>query len=162
MRDDIHKQAEQLLLKAAVEQLTPAEASWLGRHLEDCAPCTHVSVRLEEVVRSLRTASVATDPSLVEKTRRRVHERASRMAPRRASAGLLWISCALTWLWMALSAPYIWRGCAWVGRRIGAPDWAWEMSFGLWWLLPALAVVAAVALHTASRAASEEDYAGSF
>ncbi len=162
MRDDIHKQAERLLLKAAVEELTAAEASWLGGHLSECANCAQVSGRLEEVVRSVRSRSVAADPSLIESTRQKVRERACRLAPRRASAGMLWISCALTWIWMALSAPYIWRGCAWVGRRLGAPDWAWAMSFGLWWLLPALAAAAALALHTSSRAESDEGYAQSF
>ncbi len=162
MREDIHKQAEHLLLKAAVEQLPPAEASWLGEHLAECTSCTQVAGRLEEVVRSLRTVSTAGNPSLVDITRRRVRERARQIAPRRASASLIWFSCAMTWVWMGLSAPYVWRGCAWAGRLVGAPDWAWQMSFGLWWLLPALAVAATLTLHNSARAASEEGYAESY
>jgi len=161
MREDIHKQAEHLILKAAVERLTPSEKSWLGGHLGECRLCTQVASRLEEVVRSVRSVSVVADPSLIEITRRRVRERGRALAPRRSSAGLLWISIGLTWLWMALSAPYIWRGCAWVGRHLGVPDWAWGMGFGLWWLLPALAVCGALALLAPAGAGSNGGYAES-
>ena len=159
MSEETHRQAEHLLLKAAVERLTPAEASWLGGHVAECAACAQVAGRLEEVVRSLRSVPAAFDPALVAVTRRRVRERARQLAPRRASSGLIWASCALTWVWVALSAPYIWKGCAWVGKHLGIPNWAWQMSFGLWWLLPALAVAAALMAHTASPAASQEGYA---
>ncbi len=162
MSEETHRQAEHLLLKAAVEQLTPAEESWLGRHVAECADCARVAGRLDEVVRSLRSAPAAFDPALVEVTRRRVRERARQLAPRRASLGLIWASCALTWVWVALSAPYIWKGCAWVGRVLGVPNWAWQMSFGLWWMLPALAVAAALIVHSAGRATPEDGYAESY
>ncbi len=161
MREDIHVQAERLLLKSAVEQLTPSEKSWLEGHLTDCNPCTQVAGRLEEVVRSVRSVSISADPTLVEVTRRRVRERARQIAPASSSAGMLWAAFALTWIWMLMSAPYIWRGCAWIGRHIGVPSWTWVMSFGLWWLLPALAAGAALMLQTAARRGSEEGYADS-
>ncbi len=161
MRKDIHQEAEQLLMKAAVEQLAPGEAEWLNGHLAYCNACAGEAARLEGLVRSLRLTPVAVDPALVEVTRRRVHERAARLAPRLLAPGLAWTGCILTWLWVGLSAPFVWRGFAWAGRSVGAPDWAWEMGFGLWWLIPALAAAAAVSLHVSARSASDEEYAES-
>ncbi len=158
MREDIHQHAEHLLLKAAVEQLSPAEESRLSRHLGDCTACTQIAARLEEVVRSLRTMSVDVDASLVERTRRRVRARARDLMPRSRSTALLWAACAATWAWMAVSAPYVWRGFAWTGTHIGVSNWVWEMGFGLWWLFPALAVGTALVLHRSVGAAQGDGY----
>ncbi len=162
MKEDVHQQAEHLLLKAAVEQLTPSEASWLGLHLEDCSRCSQVAGRLEEVVRSLRSVSVAADPSLVEIARRRVRRRAGELAPGKRSSGLVWVACVLTWGWVMLSAPYIWRGFAWLGEYVGIPDWAWKMGFGLWWLLPAVAAGAALAMFASAGAMRGGEYGESY
>ncbi len=161
MRQDIHKEAAHLLMKAAIEPLSAAEAEWLTQHVSSCRTCAVEARRLEEVIRSLRLASVAANPALVEATRRRIRERARSLAPTRLAPGLAWLGCLLTWLWVGLSAPFIWRGFAWAGRAIGAPDWAWEMGFGLWWLVPALAAAAAVGIHISTRDATDEGYAES-
>ncbi len=147
MSQDIHEHAERLLLKSSVEGLAPAEETWLGLHLRDCTACVAVAGRLEEVVHSLRSATVDVEPSLVERTRRKVRLRAGELGSGNPAKTLIWIACAVTWAWMAVSAPYVWRGFAWVGSRTGFPDWTWQMGFGLWWLLPALAVGAALMAH---------------
>jgi anti-sigma factor RsiW len=154
MREDIHRHAEDLILRSAVEPLAPAESSWLQQHLAECPSCAREAGELESIVDFVRSVSVAINPLLVERTRLRVRLRARTLAQRKPSPGLLWASCAATWAWMALSAPHIWRGFAWVGGRLGVPNWAWEMGFGLWWLLPALAVGAALILYRSAGTAA--------
>jgi anti-sigma factor RsiW len=150
MRKDPHRYAEQLILKSAVEPLAPADSAWLRQHLADCADCVHRVEETERVIDSLRTFSVAVDPLLVERTRAKVRLRAGVLAQRKSKSGLLWASCAATWAWMALSAPHVWRAFAWLGGRAGVPAWAWEMGFGLWWFLPALALGASLVYYRSS------------
>ena len=146
MKKDIHLHVADLILRSAVEPLAPAESSLLRKHLAECSSCAHVAGDLERVVDSVRAVSVTINPLLVERTRLRVRLRARTLAQRKPSTSLLWASWAATWAWMALSAPHIWRGFAWAGGRLGVPNWAWEMGFGLWWFLPALAARAAQTL----------------
>lgn len=156
MSREIHDQAERLLLKLSVEGLSPEEGSWLDGHLAGCPSCAEVAGRLEEVIGSLRTMTVAMSAALVEDTRAQVRLRAADPAPAGSvSRVLLWSAFASTWSWMLLSAPYIWRGCAWLGRRAGFADWIWEMGFGLWWLLPALSIGIALVVYKSIRDAYE-------
>ena len=53
---------------------------------------------------------------------------------------MLWVSCALSWVLGALSAPFVWRAFAWLGKRFELPAIAWQLGFALWWALPAAAV----------------------
>jgi hypothetical protein len=155
MREEDHRHAEHLILKSAVEPLVPEDGAWLGRHLAECPSCVREAENVEKILDSVRSVSVTVDPLLVERTRARVRLRAGVLGQRKPSTGLLWASCAATWAWMALSAPHVWHGLAWVGGRLGVPAWAWEMGFGLWWFLPALAVGASLVFYKSAGVASD-------
>jgi hypothetical protein len=155
MKEEPHRHAEHLILSSAVEPLSAADSTWLRQHLSGCPICARDAEDMETVLNTVRSVSVTIGPLLVERTRARVRLRAGAPAQRRPSTVLLWASCAATWAWMALSAPHIWRGFAWVGGRLGVPAWAWEMGFGLWWFLPALALGASLVFYRSAGTAAD-------
>ncbi len=146
MTENEHEYAERLIAGAQVEGISASDREWLDQHLENCVPCALLASATERAVRSLRTVSVRIDPGLVNATRQRVHRRARELGERRSRKALLWGSCAISWAFGVASAPYVWRGFAWLGEHAGVPKLMWQTGFVLWWVLPALAVVAAVTL----------------
>jgi hypothetical protein len=146
MNESIHERAGRLIAESWVEGISPADHEWLNGHLDECAPCAALAEATDRAVRSLRSVSVRVDPGLVNRTRLSVFLRACELRQRRVQMLPLWISCALSWVLGAVSAPYVWRGFEWVGRRVGVPDLMWQTAFVLWWTLPALAAVAIVTI----------------
>lgn len=145
MSEAVHQRAERLLAASKVEGISPAEREWLDGHLESCTPCGERAVALERAVASLRSVSIALDPALVKATQFRVRLRAHELREQESRMRGLWISCALSWVLGALSAPLLWWGFQWVGRHIALPDLAWQTAFVLWWVMPAAAAVAVLA-----------------
>lgn len=160
MRKGIHTPARNLLMKSAVEGLTQAEAASLARHLGDCVECAEDARRLDEAVAALRTSAVSVDPALVERARRNLRLRAVDARRGKSSSRLLWAACTATWIWIICSAPFVWQAFAWAGRQIGSAPWVWAMGFGLWYLLPALVVGAALVAAGASDTIPENGYVG--
>jgi hypothetical protein len=157
MSEDVHQRAEHLLAASKVEGISPAEREWLEAHLESCAPCGERAVALERAVASLRSVSIALDPALVRATQFRVRLRAQELREQESRMRGLWVSCALSWVLGALSAPLLWWGFQWVGRHIALPDLAWQTAFVLWWVMPAAAAVAVLA-GLRARASSENGF----
>lgn len=159
MSEDVHQRAERLIVGNWVEGLSPTEQQWLDLHLETCARCAKLADFTEQALRRLRSVSVRVNPALIPATRRRIHARALELHERRAQMIMLWISCALSWVLGALSAPFVWRGFAWLGEHYKMPAIAWQFGFVLWWALPA-AVVTVVLVMRRTQAESREDLAG--
>jgi anti-sigma factor RsiW len=143
MSDDVHQRAERLIVASRVEELSASEREWLNLHLESCARCARCADSTEQALRSLRAVSVRVSPDLIRATRLRVYARALERRERRTQLTMLWISCALSWVLGAFSAPFVWRAFAWLGEHHKMPVIAWQLGFALWWTLPA-AVVAVV------------------
>jgi len=160
MSEDVHQQAERLIAVARVEGISSAEREWLEGHLESCARCDEHATALERAVGALRTVSIPLDPALVRATQFRVRLRAQELREEKSRMRGLWISCALSWVLGALSAPLLWWGFQWVGRHMVLPDLAWQTAFVLWWVMPA-AAVAAVLAGLRERASSENRFLGS-
>ena len=154
MSEDVHQRAEHLLAASKVEGISPAEQEWLETHLESCVPCNEYTAALERAVASLRSVRIPLDPALVRATQFRVRLRAHELREQESRMQGLWISCALSWVLGALSAPLLWWGFQWVGRHIALPDLAWQTAFVLWWVMPA-AAAAAVLAGLRARAAKE-------
>lgn len=154
MSGDVHQQAERLLAVAKVQGISATEREWLDAHLEGCARCGEHAAALEHVVASLRLVSIPLDPALVRATQFRVRLRAQELREQKSRMRGLWISCALSWILGALSAPLLWWGFQWVGRHMVLPDLAWQTAFVLWWVMPA-AAAAAVLAGLRARALSE-------
>lgn len=142
MNKNMHERAERLIVAARVEGIDASDRGWLDRHLAECPQCAAVHEATESAIQSLRSVSLEVDPALIRATRLAVHRRARELRERPIRMLPLWIFCTLSWVLGAVSAPYLWRGFEWIGRRVGVPDLMWQTAFLLWWALPAVAVAA--------------------
>lgn len=154
MSEDVHRRAEHLIAASRVEGISAADQDWLAAHLEGCARCSERAAALEHVVVTLRSVSLPPDPAVVEATRRRVQARAHELRENDARMRALWMSCALSWMLGAVSAPLLWRGLEWIGQRLALPEPVQLVAFVFWWIVPAV-VVAAVLTWRRSRALAE-------
>lgn len=150
MSKERHERAEQLIAQERIEGISAADQQWLRQHLAECAPCATHSAATEQAIRSLRGISVAIPPALASRTQFHVRLRAQqlRTEPRWRT---VWIASGISWAFGAATAPYVWRGLEWVGHRIGVPNIIWELGFGLWWALPAVAVAVILLMENAGR-----------
>jgi len=158
MSEDIHARAARLMDAELVEGIPATERAWLDEHLERCAGCRAHAERTERTVQSLRSLVVQINPALVSATQVRLRLRARELHEHQARMRALWVSCALSWVMGAVSAPLLWRGLAWLGQRFALPQPARLAVFLLAWTVPAV-VVGAVLAWQRWRAASENGYA---
>jgi hypothetical protein len=147
MSEDYHQRAEGLIVASRLEGLSPSDREWLNLHLESCVRCAKRADSTEKALRSLRSVSVRVGPDLIRATRLRVQARALELRERRSQMTMLWVSCALSWVLGALSAPFVWRAFAWVGEHYKMPAIAWQLGFALWWVLPAGAVAVVLVMR---------------
>ena len=156
MSEDVHQRAERLIVASRVEGLSPSDQEWLKLHLESCAQCAKRADSTEQALRSLRSVSVRVGPGLIRATRLRVHARALELRERRTQMTMLWISCGLSWVLGAVSAPFVWHAFAWLGEHYKMPTIAWQLGFALWWALPAGAVAVVLVMRRAQAAGRDE------
>jgi uncharacterized membrane protein YqjE len=110
----------------------------------------------ERALQLLRSSTVSLDPALVSMTQARVRLRARELREKQVRLHALWISCALSWLMGALTAPLLWEALAWLGRRFDLSQAIAITLFGICWILPAT-VVAAVLAWWRSRTVAESN-----
>ncbi len=157
MTEDMHEKAMALVIASRVEGVSPAEREGLEAHLRDCPRCAQRAAGFESLLASLRSIPVTVDPAVVTATHLRIWERARELQEERSRMRALWVSCALSWILGAASAPLLWRGFAWAGRHLALPDVVWQGAFVLWWLVPA-AVVGGVLAWRYGRVEREEGF----
>lgn len=156
--DVLHTHARQLIVQERVEDLSTEDREWLSRHLEACAECAGYRASADRALRSFRSVSVQLNPSLASQTQLLVRLRALEMSEQKPRRWALWVSCALSWILGAASAPFVWRGFEWIGHRASLPNLVWEMGFVLWWAVPALAAAGVMLALSPSRVASERPH----
>jgi hypothetical protein len=147
MSGDDHERAERVILENWVEGLSPTDHQWLNRHMETCARCAKLADSAGQALHSLRSVSVRVDPVLIRATRLRMHARALELHERRTQMTMLWISCTLSWVLGAVSAPFVWRAFGWLGEHYRIPAFAWQLGFTLWWALPAATVTVVILMR---------------
>jgi anti-sigma factor RsiW len=147
MNRKLHDRAEDLLLAALAGEIAQTDREWLYQHLDDCPTCTARSRAYQAVLQGLKSYQVQVKPELVLSTQRAVHNRARELGSTRSRNVVLWGAVAVSWVWILWSAPWLWRILDWLGNHLGLPGWAWQMAFGIWWLLPALATAAVLGIH---------------
>jgi predicted anti-sigma-YlaC factor YlaD len=157
MKGEPHERAQKLLVAARAEGLSAADQAWLEPHLETCAGCAAYAKSLAQTVAAFRSFHVQVDPAVMDETRRRLRLRAQELYEHETRMWALWLACALSWVLGALSAPLLWWGFEWIGKRIDAPNAVWISAFVLWWLTPA-AVVGAVLACQRSRGLKENGH----
>jgi hypothetical protein len=138
MTRDPHQQAR-ALIACGSQGLTDAQQTWLGTHLDGCAFCRDYSQAAERIVRSLRSVPVAADLALVRTTQMRVRLHAHHLRQRQERLWLVWMSCILVGLSAAISTPFLWRTCQWLGEWARVSNPVWQVGFIVFWISPALA-----------------------
>ena len=146
----------QLIAKARVEGLSASERDQLAAHLQDCEFCSEHARQTDRALRALRTAAIPLPAGLAGRTQFRVRLRAMELHEREPRRRALWLACILSWTFGITSAPYVWRLFAWLGQIIGAPKLVWEISFGLWWTIPAVFVAIVLFMEKARRGEEPE------
>ena len=145
MNQEIHERACRLIDAWQVEGISDCEREWLEAHLAECPACQSRSSANERALRVLRSNSLIVDPALVSTTQARVRWRARELREKQEHLRALWISCGLSWLLGALTAPLLWEAIAWLGRRLELSQAIWVAAFAMCWLAPATLVGAIVA-----------------
>jgi hypothetical protein len=153
---DAHARAEALIAKECIEGISASEHEWLTRHLRECGRCTASADAAAQALRSLRALSVSIPGDLARRTQFRVRLRAQEMLGQGPRWRLVWIASGASWILGAATAPYVWRGLAWIGTRAGVPKLVWQLGFGVWWALPALVAGAILLIDNAARAADRD------
>ena len=156
MSENLHTRAMQLVAKGRVEGLAGSERDWLAGHLQDCEFCNEHARETDRALRLLRTAAIPVPADLASRTQFRVRLRAMEMREREPQRRMLWLACAVSWIFGIASAPYVWRIFEWFGQLTGAPKLVVEIGFGLWWTIPALFAVIVLLLEGARRADESE------
>jgi hypothetical protein len=154
MNQETHARAEKLIAQEHVEDISRAEREWLTAHLQDCAFCTELARQTEQALRSMRTTAIPLPSGLASRTQFRVRLRAQELREREPRHRLMWITCGVSWALGAATAPYVWRIFEWVGQQTGAPKILLQLSFGLWWAVPALIAGAVMLIENARQASA--------
>jgi Putative zinc-finger len=145
MTEDVHARAKLLIDQERIEGVLPdADRAWLAEHLRTCDACEGAAGETERALASLRSVRVELPRGLASRTQMRVRLRADELHERSAGHKLIWAVSGVSWALGVASAPWVWRGFAWVGEHAGMPKPVWEIGFLLWWAVPALLAAGAV------------------
>ncbi len=137
-RDDDHQQARELIAIGS-QGLADVQQTWLHTHFDGCASCRDYAQAADQLVRSLKSVSVAADLALVRKTRMRVRLHAQQLRQSQERQWLVWMSCILVGLSAAITTPLLWRGFEWLGAWALVSTPVWQVGFMVFWISPALA-----------------------
>jgi predicted anti-sigma-YlaC factor YlaD len=138
VKRDPHQEAREWIAFGS-QGLPDSDHVRLSTHLDGCASCRDYAQAAEQLVRSLRSVSVAADRVLVQKTQLRVRLRAQQLRQGQERQWLVWMACILVGLSAAITTPLLWRGFEWLGAwaRVSSP--VWQVGFMVFWISPALA-----------------------
>jgi hypothetical protein len=156
MSENVHERALQLIARARVEGLPETDVAWLREHVESCDSCAELARQTDRALRLLRTAAIPLPEGLAGRTQFRVRLRAQELREREPHHQLMWITCGGSWALGVATAPYVWRIFEWVGQHTGAPKILLQLSFGLWWAIPALIAGAVMLMENARQASATE------
>jgi hypothetical protein len=137
----VHERARKLIDQHHVEGLDGKDRGWLGAHLQECSACAGVAESTEKALRVMRSVPIPFPSGLASRTQFRVHLRAQQLEAREPRNIAVWAIAGISWAVGIATAPYVWQLFAWAGERLHVPRLAWELGFGLWWLIPALVAV---------------------
>ncbi len=145
MTDNLHTRARQLMDEERVEgTLSSENRAWLAAHLRDCDECRAAAAAATAALATLRDTGVELPRGLASRTQMRLRLRAGELRDDRPGTNVAWVVAAISWAAGAATAPWVWRGFAWLGEHAGAPKPIWEIGFVLWWIVPALFATGAV------------------
>jgi hypothetical protein len=148
--NDVHERAQMLIDQHHVEGLDAKQREWLDGHLQECGECAAIAQSTENGLRALRTEAIPFPSGLASRTQFRVHLRAQELEERAPRSLAIWAIAGVSWALGIATSPYVWQLFSWMGARLHVPKLAWELGFGLWWLIPAL-IAGGILLADGSR-----------
>ncbi|HEV3276691.1 MAG TPA: hypothetical protein VG860_07720 [Terriglobia bacterium] len=157
MKADLHERARRLIDRERVEGLDVPDQGWLADHLAACEACAGRAATTDATLRSLRAAPVNLPRGLAASTQFSVQRRAEELRAQHTRNVALAIGCTLSWVVGVVSAPLVWRICAWVGATLDLPRVVWMLGFAAWWFVPASAMVLVILWQ---RRSAERESAG--
>ena len=127
-----------MIASSAPEELSPADQSWLGAHLDACPSCRDFAEITRETVRSLRAAPVTASARLVAATKSRVRQRAQQLQRRRERLWIVSACCAAVTLCTLITTAVLWTGFAWIGQQTQLSAPVWKIAFLVMGATPAI------------------------
>lgn len=153
----IHERTRQLISQELIEGIPESDRRWLEAHLKDCERCSASAAAVGRALHALKAIAIPVPSGLARRTQFRVHLRMQEQQAVKAKPGFLWIACAISWIFGAISASYVWQGLQWATERMALPRFVPEVGFGLWWALPAI-VAGAIVLAENARDRRQRDW----
>jgi len=156
MSSDLHAHANDLLARRRVEPLSRPDDLWLAAHLAECESCAAEDARAAEAISALRGMPINLPRNLASRTQTRVRLRAEELREHGPANRLIWAVAIMSWIFGLATAPFVWRGFAWLGAELHLPKLVWISGVVLWWAVPALVATGIVLLgHKGHAGASE-------
>jgi predicted anti-sigma-YlaC factor YlaD len=154
--NDPHARANELMSRRRVESLSSEEDRWLSAHLAGCDFCSAADLQMAEALSTLRSMPISVPRNLASRTQLRVHLRAAELREHGPANRLIWAVAAMSWIFGLATAPFVWRGFAWVGSELHLPKLVWMTGVVLWWVVPALVATGIVLLGQKGHAGAAE------
>jgi len=138
MTNDLHVRARNLIAQGCIEHVSSDDQLWLEAHLTECESCANEQRQLGESLSTLRTMHIELPRNLVSRTQMRVHIRAEELREHGPASRLIWAVAVMSWVFGLATAPFVWRGFAWLGGELHLPKLVWITGVALWWAVPAI------------------------
>jgi hypothetical protein len=158
MNEQNHQRANELLVRRRVESLSREDELWLAAHLTQCESCAAEDARIADALIALRSLHIDVPRNLASRTRLRVRLRAEEMRELSPANRLIWAVAIMSWIFGLATAPFVWRGFAWLGSELHLPKLVWIAGVALWWIVPALVAAGVVLLEQRSRGALANEW----
>lgn len=156
MEKSTHQRATELLARRRVEGLSQKDEHWLAAHLAECESCALEDARLADALATLRSVRIDLPRNLANRTQMRVRLRAAEIREYGPANRLIWGVAVMSWVFGLATAPFVWRGFAWLGGELHLPKLVWMTGVVLWWVVPALVATGIVLLGHRGHAGANE------
>jgi len=156
MDKTIHQRANHLIARRRIESLSRQDELWLSAHLAECESCSSEDARMADALSALRSMHVAVPRNLAARTQLRIRLRAEELHEHGSANRLIWAVAAMSWLFGLATAPFVWRGFAWLGAELHLPKLVWIAGVALWWIVPALVATGIVLVGQKGHAGASE------
>jgi hypothetical protein len=156
MTNNLHARAKDLIAQQRVEHVSSDDERWLNAHLAECESCAEQQRQLNESLSALRTMQFDLPPNLASRTQLRVRMRAEELREHGPANRLIWAVAIMSWVFGLATAPFVWRGFAWLGGELHLPKLVWAAGVVLWWIVPGIVAAGMVVLQKRGLAREAE------
>lgn len=135
---DFHARARELMLDAAIGEISSDDSTWLTRHLAECEDCARERDELADSMNVFRAASVNAPAFLAARTSAGVRSRITEISAKTERRTIIWLAILFDLGWTSLAIAFLMNAATWFGVSIGT-NWMWMIALSWFWLLPGMA-----------------------